>query len=206
LNSLIIASIGHTAAGKTTLLKSISNYFEIPYISEGEIKRNLIENYSTHNSLDESLRNRGYKLAFQKAIELIEQKKGAVIIDASFHKQFRRQLLYESVNNLLNIFIFWLYVYCPNEEKVKERIESRRTTLVKSAETQADKMYIYRHVINNFDEVGLSYFPIDHIPTQILFINTDNNRIERSFGNFHQKGMRFDKYTSFIEDYLKSYA
>lgn len=206
MDKLIIASIGHTAAGKTTLLKSISQFFNIPYISEGELKRNLIQNYSTNHSLDESLRDKGYELAYHKAITLIEQNNVNIIIDASFHKQFRRQFLYEAVNNILNINILWLYVYCPNEEKVRQRIDFRRTASKKTAEIQADRMYIYKHIINNFDEVNLKNFPIEHIPTQILFINTDNNRIEKSLGNFQQKGINFDKFTSFIESYLKSYT
>lgn len=37
----IICSIGHTAAGKTTTLKTLSDKMQIPLISEGAIKRTL---------------------------------------------------------------------------------------------------------------------------------------------------------------------
>ena len=41
----ILITVGHTAAGKTTLSKYLAKELSIPYISEGLIKRNLDKEY-----------------------------------------------------------------------------------------------------------------------------------------------------------------
>ena len=69
----LYGTIGHTAAGKTTL----SNYmkdnpaFVFEYINEGEIKRGLVDAYSTTDSLNEELRDRSYRIAIEKAQSIL---------------------------------------------------------------------------------------------------------------------------------------
>ena len=73
--------------------------------------------------------------------------------------------------------IIWLYCYCPNIKKIEKRIDQRKIA-VKKAETQADSMSIYNHIIETFDIPNISEFPLD-INGAIIYINTDNNQIER---------------------------
>ena len=48
-NRFLYATLGHTAAGKTTLSKYLleDKAIDFIYIEEGQIKRDIVKNYST---------------------------------------------------------------------------------------------------------------------------------------------------------------
>lgn len=167
----ILITVGHTAAGKTTLSKYLAKELSIPYISEGLIKRNLVKEYSSQNSLDESLRDHGYKKAIGEAVEILLEE-SSVILDASFHKLSRRLWVYESLETIENLSYIWLDCNCPNISEVKKRILARESDKNRTADNQADKFYIYEHIVSNFDSVRLSDFPLS---TAIVSIDTEKN-------------------------------
>lgn len=169
----ILITIGHTAAGKTTLSKYLARELCIPYISEGLIKRSLIKEYSSQNSLDESLRDQGYKKAIKQTVEILLEG-SSVILDASFHKLKRRLWVYQSLEIIENLSVIWLKCNCPNVSEVKKRILTRESDKNKTADNQADKFYIYEHIMSNFDPVRLSDFPLN---TAIISIDTEKNII-----------------------------
>lgn len=174
----LFATLGHTAAGKTTLSKYLlnDNAFGLIYIEEGNIKRQLVGNYTTKDSLNEELRDMAYSIAINQADNYLY--KNDVLIDASFHRLERRSKLYTMVKENPNIpKLIWLYCYCPNINKVQQRI-SKRKTEIKKAETQADSMNIYNHIINTFNTPIIDEIPND-IQGAIIYINTDSNEIER---------------------------
>jgi len=181
----IIVSIGHTAAGKTSLLNYLSNKLNLSYIEEGQIKRDLLPaEYTSKDSLNEDLRDKAYKIAIERAILLLKEKRN-IALDASFHRNYRRQWVYDLlVNNLdLKPIIIWLYVYCNNKYKVKIRINNRFNSNTKTAKNQADKFYIFEHIINTFDEVNLSSFPANY-RSIILNVDTDENELSFNASNF----------------------
>jgi adenylate kinase family enzyme len=177
----ILITVGHTAAGKTTLSKYLAEELCIPYVSEGLIKRNLVKEYSSENSLDESLRDNGYKKAIGKTVEILLEET-AVILDASFHKLSRRLWVYESLKKIENLSYVWLDCNCPNVSEVKKRILARESDKNKTADNQADRFYVYEHIMSNFDTVRLSDFPLS---TAIISIDTEKNvviKIQKSSG------------------------
>lgn len=171
----IIAMVGHTAAGKTTLAKYLSEKLDVPYISEGEFKRSLKSKYISENSLDEELRDRGYKMAIGYCMELLSVN-NIVIIDASFHKLVRRIWLFDALSLHPETNVIWLYCDCPNEKEVKRRINIRVNAKEKNADNQADQFYIYEYIKSTFDPVLIDNFS-SHIGTAIVTINTVENKI-----------------------------
>lgn len=174
----LYATLGHTAAGKTTLSKYLltDNAIDFIYIEEGQIKRDIVGNYSTSDSLNEKLRDEAYGIAIERADKCLDEMD--VLIDASFHRLERRNKVYEMICKKSNFpKIIWLYCYCPNLDKVEDRI-SKRKSAVKKAETQADSIRIYNHIIETFNVPDISEIPLD-IKGAIIYINSDTNEIER---------------------------
>lgn len=171
----IIAMVGHTAAGKTTLARFLSKRLVIPYVSEGEFKRSLKPQYTSENSLDEELRDKGYRMAIDHCIDLLFEN-DIVIIDASFHKLIRRLWLLDALNPLHRVNVIWLYCDCPDEKVVRERLHKRALEKDKNADNQADQFYIYKFIKSTFDPVVLDDFnPL--IGTAVVKINTAQNII-----------------------------
>ena len=102
-------TLGRTVSGKTTISKYLSAELNLTYISEAKLKRNIIERRRTYNakdSLNEELRDKAYKTAIS-ICEKCLQNGSNLIIDASFHKKYRRQWLY----NLISVFT-WSEHHC----------------------------------------------------------------------------------------------
>lgn len=174
----LYATLGHTAAGKTTLSKYLltDNAIDFIYIEEGQIKRDIVGNYSTSDSLNEKLRDEAYGIAIERADKYLDEMD--VLIDASFHRLERRNNVYAMICKKSNFpKIIWLYCYCPNLDKVEDRI-SKRKSAAKKAETQADSIRIYNHIIETFNVPDISEIPLD-IKGAIIYINSDTNEIER---------------------------
>jgi predicted kinase len=141
MSKIVVAMSGHTSAGKTTLAKYLQNKFNIEYISEGNIKRQFVGNYDTRDSLSEALRDKGYEKAIECTIDVIKGK-DSVILDASFHKQFRRTLLNNALGDKFsNCILVWLYCNCSNYDEIVKRIMNRKTA-IKNADNQADDISI----------------------------------------------------------------
>ena len=184
----VICSIGHTAAGKTTTLKKISSKLGISFISEGTIKRSLVgESFGVNNSMDEELRSRGYRIAIDKAFEVL-QTEDAVIIDASFHQAFRRKWVYETAKNngLSDIIFVWVYCFCDDIDAVRERIDERARAKVVTADIQARSMQVYTYTMSTFDAVSMNDFPSEE-KSLIIFNNTNKGMIEKLEFNMENK-------------------
>lgn len=180
---LLICGIGHTAAGKTTTLRALSQKMNVSYISEGAIKRNLVgESFDVNNSMDEELRSRGYKIAISKAFDILKEQ-DCVILDASFHQLFRRMWVYDEAANFQDkIGIIWIYCYCDNIIKVSDRIKKRANEKVVNADIQARSMEVFYYTMRTFDNVKIKDFP-KTIATAIIFNNTDMSRIDNIESN-----------------------
>lgn len=178
MSKIVYITVGHTAAGKTTLSRMLSEIFKIEYISEGKIKRSLKSSYSSFDSLDEHLRNEGYKKAIEQMADVLKTF-DSVILDASFHKKYRRQWVYDTLKTITGhkIFVVWFFCECPDNDTVKERISKRKSSCVKHADNQADIYEIYEHISTTFDMPKISEFP-STIPSAIIKINTFSTTIE----------------------------
>lgn len=198
----IIAMIGHTAAGKTTLAKYLSERLNSPCISEGKLKRSLKTQYISENSLDEELRDKGYKMAIMHCIEQLSLN-DIVIIDASFHRLIRRIWLYDAITSQLGISVIWLYCDCPNENEVKNRLYKRASEKEKNADNQADQFYIYEYIKSTFDPVSVDDFN-PRINTAIIKINTAANIITGIEKNTYCSNLLLDTLIdSIIPTYLQ---
>lgn len=200
---IVFVMVGHTAAGKTTFARSFCEKYFVDYISEGEIKRSFVSNYTSKNSLDEELRDRGYAEAIKRAVVLLAIK-DSVLIDASFHKKKRRINLTTEIGKHYPKAIFvWVYCICPSYDKVVKRIEQRDSS-PKTADNQADDIAIYSHILNSFDDVSLDQFFYD---TVIIAIDTNKNdviNIESNFNFVITKNKLLASVFSFSNTYLKS--
>jgi hypothetical protein len=181
LENTIIATVGHTAAGKTTMLRYLCDnaLFDINYINEGQIKRQLRPNYSTKDSLDEELRDKAYRRAIQQAYQSIQEEGSIVqLIDASFHRMFRRKWIYDCIQDSEEMIkLLWLFLYCPELSKVEKRINNRKA-MIKAADNHADSVDIYKHIISQLEAPSLGEVP-DCFEVGLIYINTDSNRIEK---------------------------
>lgn len=184
VENFIIISIGHTAAGKTSLLRHISNKLGFDSIEEGQIKRNLLgTSYTSEDSLNEELRDRAYTLSIEQAINKLRRNRN-VSIDASFHRNYRRLWVYnalESINTPLTVI--WIHLFCNNIQKIRDRILKRADSPLKIAENQADKFFIYEHIAKYFDPVAIDLFP-KNFNTIIYDVDTDTNSLSFSASNF----------------------
>lgn len=204
---ILIVSVGHTAAGKSTLLKYLSNKFDATLISEGKIKRSLLNReYTSEDSLDELLRDAGYKIAIDAAIENMNNN-DITILDASFHKQYRRLWIYDAIKRIDHPYlVIWLYVHCENIDKVKARILKRAQDPFKHANNQADKYFIFEHIIKSFDPISLSVFNADTI---VYEIETSENKLQLYDQNISYEDMDRSnfcvKLVNVIKEYLLGY-
>lgn len=199
----LYVTLGHTAAGKTSLSRFLlmNEKIKFEYIAEGEIKRSLVSDYSTKDSLNENLRDQAYNKAIKEAQKHLY--KTDVLIDASFHRLNRRQMVYEMLQNKLdNVQVIWLYCYCTNIDKIEDRIK-RRKKQRKTATTQADSMEIYKHIISGFDYPLISEIPIS-ICGAIIYIDSDKNVIDRIEYNNAQPSLRkkVEELREIIDRYL----
>lgn len=201
----IIVTVGHTAAGKTTLARFISNYLNSDYISEGEIKRSLLDKYTSEDSLNENLRDQGYLIAIKKIVSILENK-DVVVLDASFHKLLRRKWLYEAIKEFNNYEIVWLYCHCDDLLIIKNRIGKRNKDINKCADNQADKLSIYEHIISTFDSMDINTLP-DYIATTIIEIDTNQNKIINIESNSYNETNNFinNLINTIKNDYLEEY-
>ncbi|MBU0508016.1 MAG: AAA family ATPase [Planctomycetota bacterium] len=168
--STIFLMMGRTAAGKTSLAKYVSRIHELTYISESAVKMSLVTEYSNKNSLDEHLRDRGYR----KAIGLICEERLPLVIDASFHKAFRRKWLYRRAKALKSHVVI-LYVLCSNTKMTFERI-AQRQSMTYRAETLGNTEDIYHHVHSGFEELSNDEIPAD-VPAAYIKVDTAANKI-----------------------------
>ena len=149
-------TIGRTASGKTFFARPLCELLGASYISEGSIKRMIKKDYCALDSLDETLRNKAYKKAIKFAKRVLE-KGNNVLIDASFHRSFRRNWLYNELLPFCKICII-LYFICPSDYETEKRINRRnsmRSEKGKEADIHANIFDIYRFINKTFDEFNL---------------------------------------------------
>ena len=197
---IAIATMGRTASGKTTVAKFLAQQLNATMVPEAAMKRALRTSYLTEDSLDEDLRDLGYRAAIAVFKECLAQKKPA-IIDASFHSLRRRDWLYDSIRGLRPQFIM-IYCQCANEEKTQMRILHRAQMPVTS-ETQANSIGIFRHIDRTFDEPSPSEF--SNVACAGLFVlDTDMNMI-RSIDVYGFTGQASRDYIIKTQSILESY-
>lgn len=183
MSKLLVLTVGHIAAGKTTLLRAIHRELDAVYISEGSIKRQLVikagHSYHYTDSLSEDLRDAGYKEAIRQMVEGFWEH-DIVLMDASFHRQFRRDWVMAALreNGLLDIDILILWLFCSDEGEVERRVKKRAAAEIKNADNQADNMEVYRHIQGSFDPVDLSKLPED-LRISMIAMDTYQNKIVR---------------------------
>ncbi len=200
----IICSVGLTAAGKTTTMRKIADVCGIKLISEGSIKRGLVQGeYTITNSTDEKLRSRGYRLAIGEAFSVLTEEN--VIIDASFHQQFRRDWIYEEIERrkIDNISVIWVYCICRNEDIIRQRIYERFISPNKCADNQANTMDVYYYTKSTFDNVSISAFP-SAVPTSIIVFDTEINRMVSTESNDGRDvlSMEIENWRKLWENYM----
>lgn len=206
MNNYIVCSIGLTAAGKTTTLRKISEVCDLCFISEGSIKREMVEGeYSIKNSTDETLRNMGYKKAISIAFDYIQNNNKSVIIDASFHQQFRRDWIYEEIikRKMDDVSVIWIYCVCNNEKLIRKRIHDRYTSPIKSADNQANTIGVYNYTKSTFDKVCFKKFKTN-IPTFLIVFDTERNKIKSFESNSFDKifDINIEKWRELWENYM----
>lgn len=202
----IICSIGLTAAGKTTTMRSISENCGLYFVSEASIKRKMVTGeYTVVNSTDEKLRSLGYRKAISEAFDHIQKSNESAIIDASFHQQFRRDWIYEEIQKrkLTHITVIWIYCICEDEKTVENRIFQRYISPIKNADNQANTMEVYYYTKSTFDKVSINNFS-SIIPTLIITFDTHTNRIKctASNANLDIKKINIDRWRELWENYM----
>jgi len=199
----VFITVGHTAAGKSTLAQALCKKLDIVYISAGDIKRSFVKNYSAKNSLDPLLLDKGYTGATMKSIEALKEHE-SVLIDATFFQKHRRVAIESEIRkNYEKTIIIWLYCDCPNYEKVVNRIK-KRSEMPENVGNQADNVEVYNHILNNFDILNIENFSKDTI---IISIDTQHNRIKKVESNFNFVSINKKLLLSvfaFIETYLEN--
>ena len=199
----VFITVGHTAAGKSTLAQALCKKLNIFYISAGDIKRIFVKNYSAKNSLDPLLLDKGYTGATIKSIEVLKEHE-SVLIDATFFQKHRRVAIESEIRKIYkNTIIIWLYCDCSDYEKVVNRIK-KRSEMPENIGNQADNVEVYNHILNNFDILDIEKFSKDTI---IISIDTHQNKIKKVESNFNLVSMNNYLLLSvfaFIETYLKN--
>ena len=171
---LAIFMIGRTAAGKTTLSEDLCKQLAIPYVSEAAKKRELKPAYTTEDSLDESLRDRAYHLAIKECCAHVSAGTPS-LVDASFHKRYRRDWLYSAAQAAHARAVVGIYCRCPSRAVTTSRITARRTAK-KTAKTHADSMTIYDFIDANFDEPSIAELP-PLISSALFCVDSQNNQL-----------------------------
>ena len=207
MSKLLVATIGHITAGKTTILRAIAGNFEAAYISEGAIKRHIVEQnkqvYNYKNSLSEDLRDQGYRQAICESIQALKEN-DLVLLDASFHRAFRREWLYVALreNGLQDVEVLWLVLSCNNKEEVERRISNRARDKIKTADNQADHIDVYLQMEADFDPVGNEIRPSGFC-SSVVSIDTYQNKILKEA--FDKNAIQTDHVYRFLtEEYLHS--
>ncbi len=168
-------TLGRTATGKTSISQYFAKKLGLVYISEGNIKREILEKrkvYETDDSLDETLRDKGYTKAISKCVDFLRMGQ-SIIIDASFNKRYRREWLYDVIRKY-NCCLTVFYTICSNLLIIENRITSR-CTQSKEGNNHADSMAVYHHIDWYFDEPQEGEY--DGVPTIVYYIDTHSNSI-----------------------------
>jgi predicted kinase len=168
---LPMATLGRPVAGKTTLARFLATALGAQYIPEAAIKRCLRPEYVTRDSLDEDLRDVGYRAAIEVVRACLERGTPA-LVDASFHRRRRRQWLYDAVAKSADGLV-WFYCRCDDPTTVARRMD-RRARGPKSAETQADSMEVHRFIDATFEEPEDGEVPAE-LPVAIFDVDTHRN-------------------------------
>lgn len=170
---VVLATLGRTASGKTTLAKFLTSSLGLYYVPEAAFKRALRSDYSTKDSLDEDLRDIAYQASIAAAAGIVA-KGQTPIIDASFHQRRRRRWLIQMARDGKAGLVF-LYCRCDDEDETRRRIMRRRHEL-KSYSTHADSMSIYAHINSGFQELDETELHRSE-PWAVLTANTVENSV-----------------------------
>jgi len=205
MKPICMATIGRTGAGKTTLAKWVAGHTDAWLVSEAAIKRSLVEEYKTENSLDEELRDFGYASAAAASACILEKRKN-VIVDAAYHLKKRRAIL---LNASIKKCIGWIWFYCKCDDlaETERRILSRKNA-TPAYNTQADSMKVYNLIDTLFVEPTINEF-INAGPVAIINIQTEIN-IVKSIDKIGEWTHDFDKTVnecvSIVELHLKRFV
>lgn len=198
-----IATIGRTGAGKTSLAKWLSLRKGAWLVSEAAIKRTLVNSYRMEDSLNEDLRDVGYRAAVAAARELL-LKGHETVVDAAFHLARRREWLAESCRRAASGCI-WLYCVCDDIEETRRRI-ARRKVLPPGPHTQANSIDVY-HLIDSIFEEPSDEVAQHDLSAAVLTIRTTDNKIT-SLCRLGQWAVSFskivDQCVADIDEYLSS--
>lgn len=133
----------------------ISDAIGAEQISEAAIKRAMRPGFATHDCLDESLRDAGYRRAIAACRESLLRDR-SVVLDASFHRRVRREWLLQALAPSA-CAIVGVYLRCDNAAETVRRIRARTAT-TRDARTQADSIEVFRHIDAGFEEPRIEEF------------------------------------------------
>jgi predicted kinase len=140
---LLVAMMGRTGAGKSTLSQVLATGLPAWRISEVAIKRALRSGLSAEDAYDETLRDLGYRAAIAAAQAALGAGLSC-IVDASFHRRVRRDWVAAASGGVI-----WVYCRCDDEQEVARRIAVRP---LDGPDGHARSMEIYQHIAAAFEE------------------------------------------------------
>ena len=166
------ATIGRTGAGKTTIASFIAEHFPAMHINQAGIKEAIKPGFSNTDCLNEEFRDLGYFKAIFICRTYLESGYNA-IIDASFHRQKRREWFLQAVADCTSSLIF-MYLRCDEIIETERRI--RRRIGRQDVDSHASDMKVYEHIDSQFEEPTDSELKHNYPITQIC-VDTWNNSI-----------------------------
>jgi cytidylate kinase len=169
---IAIMIIGRTASGKTSVAYCLSQRLSINYIPVAYYKRLAKPDYQKKDSLNEHLRDLGYKLAIDQAVEFAKQKK-SVILDSSFAIKKRRKWMIESLSPYVDEFYM---VYCLSSDLIetKKRIQLRKGMEQISIQHHASSFEIFEHINSIFEEPEIDELYGSNYSKSLIKVDTFN--------------------------------
>lgn len=152
---LVVAVMGRTAAGKSTLGRGLGEREGFTYLSQSACKMMLKPDWTEADNLDESLRDQGYRLVLEWAEREVERGR-VPVVDASWHRRRRREWLYETCARL-GAELLLVYVTCSNLVEVRRRL-ALRALRRDGVDDIAASMAVYRHIDREFEQVEAPEF------------------------------------------------
>lgn len=177
-NPVVILVMGRTAAGKTTTAEALALALGFEYISVASLKRAVVSEYHSSDSLRDDLRDAGLTLAIDKAERLLGSGV-SIILDASFGSKRRRGLAVKRLGKLASAFF---YVYCVTTDlaSTRSRMDARRGLENLAVRHHASDWSVFEHVNATFEEPASSEFGALGPTSCIMTVDTFNHIVRQT--------------------------
>lgn len=181
----LIILYGYTGAGKSTIGELLSNNLTKIEKNNIVLKTNIArmqgrekfnpgkDYFDDHIEENRKDRDKSYKIIIDLSKEYLLKNK-IVILDASFNKKYRRDWVYDLVDEIkANLIIIWCE--CKNKVKIKERIKKRYGDFL-NPDNQANSFKVYSLVKNQADKI--ENLELKENKYKIIHFDTDLEKIE----------------------------